>query len=147
MQNSLLPHVIAAKSNKSLSNEWLSFSSAQDRLFTSKSVGYMTYLRVELSRFRPGMNDFLVKVSTPKIDGEEKSNTLVVLRTSKEYSNPQGMERMAALVSQEMKKRGDKTHTWEGVDNKRIGKMMLQAIKIFSSNPNMELLRFSTDAV
>ena len=128
-------------------SDYLTFSQAKDSFFShSSGLPTLTYFRVELVRVRPGTSDFLLRVATPKYDKSQK-NTLVTLRSRKEMSKFEGAKGTARVLIREMKKRGDKSHKWETADEDHLAQMLTIPLKTFALNTQMELLRFSTEAL
>ena len=133
-------------------SDFLRFEMPEDKLFSgvSESAALLSYLRVELSRMRPGMADFLIRVSTPKLQAEDmakKSNVMVTIRGGKVYSTPEGAQKVATVIAKQMSTRGDDTHNWESADLEHLGNMLYGPLRFFSSNHSSTKLQFSTDAL
>lgn len=136
--------VIASSSDEASWSDFLLFSQKVDNLITSQS-GALTYLRVELARIRAGMNDYLIRVSTPKTAGSKP--IVVTIRGNKQFSTSQGAEKVAMVIAREMSTRGDKQHDWDKVNVEHLAKMIVNQLKFFTVHNQSTLLRFSTDAL
>lgn len=104
------------------------------------------YLRVELHRQRPGMNDFLLRAATPAKDGADPSS-LVTLRVHKSLANPDGCTRVATVLRDQMVNLKDTTHTWDNLDLAHLAKMLMNKLRFFAQNPDSEKLQFTTEAL
>lgn len=112
-----------------------------------EALPQLSYLRLELARVRSGMNDFIIRASTPTVKTAAKSNTVVTLRGNKSLAKLQGVNQLVELIASEMSTRGDKTHIWETVNKEHLIKMLYPTVRFFSTNPNLDLLRFTTEAL
>lgn len=113
---------------------------------TEDRIPHLAFLRVELSRLRPGMSDFLFKVSSPGPNPGSKP-TVVTLRADKNFAKLEGLVKAAKVVFREMQKREDKTHTWETADPTYLAKMLVNYCKFFVVNTSTDSLSFTTDAL
>ncbi len=128
-------------------NAYLQFTRDADRFFSeSDATPRLSYFRVELARIRPGMSDFLMRVSTPKYEEAQKS-IVVTLRGTKDMAKYDGALGASRVLIREMGKRGDKTHDWSTADEDHLAQMLAIPLKTFSLNPNIDLMRFSTEAI
>ena len=128
-------------------SEYLAFNlPAESHFSAALGSSTLSFFRVELARIRPGMSDFLMRVATPKYSKEDK-NTVVTLRGSKAMAKFDGARGAARVLIREMKKRNDKTHSWDNADEDHLAQMLSLPLKAFALNTNMELLRFSTEAL
>lgn len=132
-------------------SEFLRFEQRLDK-FNSMSaedtkMPRMSYLRIELARIRTGMNDYLLRVSTPRFKGDSKSNTIITLRGNKGLGNLQGCAKIAKTIADQMVKREDSTHAWGALDQDHLAKMLLPSLKFFTSNTSTDTLRFQTEAL
>lgn len=107
----------------------------------------LTYLRLELVRMRVGMGDYLMKVSTPKLSSDAKSNTVLTLRGSRRQASANGALGTAKVIIREMEKNGDKTADWTKVNPDHLARMIAPSLKFFSQNTASEQLQFSTEAL
>ncbi len=130
-------------------SDFLTFSRPID-IFTAKSAEdnvdfALTYLRVELVRLRAGMQDFLIRISVPKL-GSEK-NSIVTIRGNKSLASLEGGKKLASTFINEMKKRNNAAHNWDSVNVEHFAKMLIPQLKFFGINSNVELMHFSTEAL
>lgn len=125
-------------------------------LFNSKSLSddqegkpktpHLAFLRVELTRLRAGMSDFLFKVSAPGPTPGSKP-TVVTLRGDRNFAKLEGCTSAAKVVFREMEKRKDDTYTWSTADPAYLAKMLTNHAKFFVANINTDSLSFTTDAL
>lgn len=106
----------------------------------------LSYLRVECDRVRPGMGDFIIRVSSPKY-ASVKSNTVLSIRGDRRFTKFDEIRKFAGLVASEMARRGDKTFVWENLDVEHLANMVVGALKYFASNVNLKTIAFSTEAL
>lgn len=125
-------------------SDFIRFEQRVDNLVSSES-GALTYLRVELARIRAGMNDYLIRVSTPK--SATTKPIIVTIRGNKQFSTSAGAAKVASVIAREMSTRGDKQHDWDAVNIEHLGKMLVNQLKFFNQHNQSTLLRFSTDAL
>lgn len=111
-----------------------------------KAPPHLAFLRIELSRLRSGMSDFLFRVSSPGPNPGEKP-TVVTLRGGKEFAKFDGLAKAAKVIFREMKKREDKTHDWDAADPEYLARMLVNPCKFFVTNINTDTLGFTTDAL
>lgn len=141
-----MKHVFSEKP-ESLS-EFLRFEQPLDVLASQSAEQpdspLLTYLRLECNRPRNGMNDFIIRVATPKVEG---GNTIVSLRGGRSLAKADGGKRLAELIASEMKRRDDRTFNWSGINIPHLAKMLMVPIKVFASNTNMSLINFTTEAL
>jgi len=127
---------------------FLTFDRNKDRFVAEANVGpSLAFLRVELSRVRVGMTDYLMKVATPPLEGAEGTNTVVVLRCNRKQASHDGAKGAATVVIDEMKARGDNTFKWETADVDHLTAMIAAHLKFFSTNTSSDVLQFSTEAL
>lgn len=107
----------------------------------------ISFLRLELSRVRVGMSDYLIKVATPKSALGGKSNTVITLRASKRHGSASGILASAKVIIAEMLKKGDATTDWERVDPAHLARMISPPLKFFSGNTNADRLQYVTEAL
>lgn len=107
----------------------------------------ISFLRLEMSRVRVGMADFLIKVATPKSAMGGKSNTVITLRASKRQSSANGCLATAKVIIAEMLKKGDATTDWERVDPTHLARMIASPLKFFASNASADRLQYVTEAL
>jgi hypothetical protein len=132
-------------------SEYLTFSRKKD-LFVAESQDIVTapglaFLRVEMSRVRVGMADYLMKVASPKQATEKKSNTVIVLRGNRRQASSSGAISTARVIIEEMKKRGDMTTDWGSVKPEALARMIAPGLKFFSTMTGSEQLQFQTEAL
>lgn len=109
------------------------------------AVPYLAYFRVELTRVRTGMADFIMRVSCPKPDGSKP--TVVTLRASRDYGRPEAVEAAMKVVFNEMVKRGDTTFKWDKANAEYAAMMVFPYCKFFVINPGTDLINFTTEAL
>jgi hypothetical protein len=119
---------------------------AQSAESAEAPIPHLAFLRVELSRLRPGMSDFLFKVSSPGPTPGAKP-TVVTLRGERSFAKLEGLVKAANVIFKEMKKREDDTHAWDNADAEYLAKMLVNQCKFFILNLNTETLSFTTDAL
>lgn len=105
------------------------------------------YLRFELHRFRPGMSDFVIRVSSPQFDDVNRSNTKLSIRGSSELGKIEGAKKLALKIGQEMAGEEDDTHHWEKLNADHLAKMIVESFRYFTKFRNTETLRFQTEAL
>lgn len=108
--------------------------------FTSESISF-TYLRIELTRIRVGMTDFLIRV------GAAKSNTFITIRGGKKLGSKQENLALAKLIAKEFQSKKDESHTWDKTDVEHLANMMFPTLKFFTGNSHISQLKFSTEAL
>ena len=106
----------------------------------------LSYLRVECERVRPGMGDFIVRVSSPKY-ASLKSNTILSFRGDRRYAKFDEIRKFAKLVAAEMERRGDKTFVWPNLDVEHLANMVVGPLKYFATSLHLKTLAFSTEAL
>lgn len=146
------PKVIAT-SEKDISDfiawnqkEDLFAAQAADEKPAAASLLGLSFLRIELLRIRPGMADYLMRVSTPKTK-DTKQHVIVTLRGNKRQGTPSGAAGTARVIVAEMKKKEDKSHKWEGANTEHLAKMLLAPLKFFAVNTNCQKVLFTTEAL
>jgi hypothetical protein len=107
---------------------------------------HLAFLRVELTRLRAGMSDFLFKVSAPGPTPGSKP-TVVTLRGDRNFAKLEGCLSASKVVFREMKKRKDETYDWDKADPDYLAKMLVNGCKYFVLNVNTDTLSFTTDAI
>lgn len=132
-------------------SDFLKFSTGLDR-FTAKAnaelpIPDLSYLRVEMVRIRSGMSDFIVRLSTPRIANQVKSNTLLTLRANKSHGSPKGTKDMASTIAMEMTSREDSTHDWSTADVAHLATLIFPYMRFFVGNPATESMQFTTEAL
>jgi hypothetical protein len=106
---------------------------------------HLAYLRVEMTRLRTGMSDFLFKASA---EGRRNVKpTVVTLRAGKDFAKLDGCVSAAKVLFKEMDKRNDTTFKWEEADPEYLAKMIVNHCKFFVVNPNISTMAFTTDAL
>ena len=127
---------------------FLTFQRRPDLFVAEAATGpSLAFLRLELSRVRVGMADYLLKVASPVIKDAEGSNTIVVLRCNRRQATASGALGTAKVIIEEMAKRGDKTFKWESADAEYLASMIAAHLKFFSANTSSDVLQFSTEAL
>lgn len=107
----------------------------------------LSYLRVELSRMRVGMSDFILRVSSPRHENQVHSNTVVTLRANRSHGTTKGALLVAKTVTKEMQKRDDKTHTWDSTDTSHMAGLLFPYLRFFVQQTALENMQFTTDAL
>ncbi len=107
---------------------------------------HLAFLRVELSRLRAGMSDFLFRVSSPGPNPGSKP-TVITIRGDRSFGKQDGCEAAAKVIFKEMTKRNDKTFDWEKGNTEYLAKMLFNHCRFFVSNVNTDSLAFTTDAL
>lgn len=144
------PQVLTTKDDQPLS-DFLAFRTRID-LFQSLSedekdkTPHLAFLRVELSRLRAGMSDFLFKVSSPGPTPGSKP-TVLTLRGDRNFAKLEGCQSAAKVIFREMKKRKDSTYSWDAANPEYLAKMLINPTKFFVTNVNVDTLSFTTDAL
>jgi hypothetical protein len=110
-------------------------------------IPQLSYLRVELVRLRAGMSDFIIRLATPKVVNQVKSNTLVTLRANKTHGTIKGVGEISDVISTEMQKREDSTHKWDKADLTHLTKLLFPYLKFFVANTALETMQFTTEAL
>lgn len=110
-------------------------------------IPQLSYLRVELDRLRPGMSDYIVRVSTPKYDSEKKSNTVVSIRGNRNLAKYDSVKKLAEVIGKEMVEREDETHDWENLDAGHLADLLAGCLKFFSITTHADRLQFTTEAL
>lgn len=106
---------------------------------------HLAYLRIEMTRVRPGMADFIFRASSPGPDG--KTHTVVTIRANRDFGKPEGCDAAARVIFREMEKRGDTSHTWSKANVEYLGNMLFPYCKFFVTNPGADRLAFTTEAL
>lgn len=127
-------------------SDYLNYSSASDAFFSALGGPQLSYVRIELARIRPGMTDFLIRIATPRLEAKSK-NTIITLRGTRNMAKFEGVLGTAKVLFREMLKREDKSHDWEKADPEHFARMIAIPFKTFTLNTNLELLRFSSEAL
>ena len=105
------------------------------------------FLRLELHRFRPGMSDFVIRVSSPKFDEVNRSNTKLSIRGNNELAKVDGVKKLAEKIGQEMHKEEDDTHAWDKLNTEHLTKMLVEQFRHFVKFKHCETLCFQTEAL
>lgn len=111
------------------------------------AIPQLSYLRIELDRLRPGMADYIVRVSTPLYEGVEKSNTVVSIRGNRSLAKYESVKKLADVIAQEMRDREDATHNWDNCDVEHLADLLSNFLKFFSVTTNADRLQFTTEAL
>lgn len=114
---------------------------------SAEEMPQLSYLRLEVVRLRAGMSDFIVRLSTPKLPNQVKSNTIVTLRASKAHGAIKGVREIAQTIASEMEKREDSTHAWEKINLDHLTRMLFPYFKFFATNTALENMQFTTEAL
>lgn len=138
-------HIVVPELSCSPPSAFLLFAQDRDSLLQSSESSSLSFLRVEMVRIREGMSDFLLRVATPKFSGNR--TTVITLRLNRNHSKLDGASSTASVIAREMSSRGDTSFDWDSLDTEHLGKMLLPRIKYFSSDTQLTLLRFTTDAL
>ena len=141
---SSLPSVFQERYNNL--SPFMLFSTSEDSEEVQESM-QLSYLRVEFQRIRPGMQDYIVRVSTPKYNNVEKSNMVVSIRGNRALTKYERLKIMANTVKEQMLSRGDETFDWKNLDIEHLADMLVSPVKYFALNTNVTLLRFTTEAL
>lgn len=110
-------------------------------------IPQLSYLRVELDRLRPGMGDYIIRVSSPLYEGVENSNTVLSIRGTRGLAKYDHVKKLAALIGKEMLEKGDVTHKWESLDVEHLADLLAASFKFFSIATNTDRLQFTTEAL
>lgn len=110
------------------------------------SIPQLSYLRLELKRIRPGMSDFIIRVSTPKYDGWE-SNKVVSIRGNRSLVKYDSVRAAAKVIGEQMLAKKDATYTWDKLDVDSLADMLAGYFKYFAVNTNVELMQITTEAL
>jgi hypothetical protein len=111
----------------------------QDKMF------HLAYLRIEMTRVRTGMADFIFRASSPGPDG--KSHAVVTIRGNRDFGKPEGCDAAARVIFREMEKRGDASHKWSKANVEYLGNMLFPYCKFFVTNPGTDKLSYTTEAL
>ena len=117
------------------------------RAFLSFSATTLSHLRISLERMQPGMSDFIARVSTPAVEGTDKSGTIVSIRGNRALSKSEGVKKFAKVLVEELKEQGDTTYDWEGINLDHLTDLLFGTLKVFASNAAIIKMEFVTDAV
>lgn len=107
----------------------------------------LSHLRVSLERVQPGMSDFIVRSSTPSIEGNKKSGTVVSIRGNKSLVKYDGVKKLASVLAAELKDREDSTYDWSAVNLDHLSDMLFNTVKYFAANTTILRMDFVTNAV
>ena len=129
-----------------------SFKERQDaqvrgRTFLSFSATALSHLRISLERMQPGMSDFIARVSTPTVEGTDKSGTVVSIRGNRALAKSEGVKKFAKVLVEELKEQGDTTYSWEDINLDHLTDLLFGTLKVFASNASVIKMEFVTDAV
>lgn len=113
---------------------------------STEELPHLAFLRVELTRMRPGMGDFLFRISSPPPNPASKA-TVITLRGDRTFGRPEGVLAAAKVVVRELIRRKDITHDWRSCSPEYIASMLLGPCKFFVTTLGVDTLRFTTDAV
>lgn len=122
------------------------FSTSDDSEEMQESL-QLSYVRVEFQRMRPGMQDYIIRVSSPKYSNVEKSNTVLSIRGNRGLTKYERLKVLATTVKEQMVERGDATFDWKNLDVEHLTDMLVSPVKYFSMNTNLTLMRFTTEAL
>ena len=111
------------------------------------AIPQLSYLRVELDRLRPGMADYVIRVSTPLYEGVEKTNTVISIRGNRSLAKYESVKKLANVIAQEMLDREDSTHSWDNCDVEHLADLLANFLKFFSITTNADRLQFTTEAL
>lgn len=111
-----------------------------------EKMPHLAFMRIELTRLRSGMSDFLFRASSPGPTPGSKP-TIVTLRGDKSFGKLEGCVAAARVVFREMQSREDKTHTWDSADPTYLAKMIYPHCKFFVNSVNTDTLSMTTDAI
>lgn len=131
------------KEHKNKYPSFLSFS--LEEVVTDLDTNLLCFLRLQLIRARTGMSDYIVRVSTPNLDGSQA--TKISIRGGKAMAKSEGIQKLVSIIKEEMIQRQDKTFNWEALDQKHLLEMLLNQIKFFSINLNVDEIMFTTEAL
>ncbi len=131
-------------------SEFLRFERKQD-LFEARAADVLdpqlAFLRLEFFRARPGMQDYLIRVATPKSQNDKKTNTIITLHASRRQSSVAGIQGTARVIARTMAEKGDSSFDWSKVDMDNLTRMIAPAVKFFSANIAAEKLQWVTEAL
>lgn len=113
---------------------------------SSDGVPKLIDLKVELKRIRPGMSDFVIRVSTPKF-ASIKSGTVVSIRGDKSFASFTKVKELADFIGTSMEKYGDKCYNWQNLDTDHLANMLIGSLKYFVQRPNTETIQMVTEAL
>jgi hypothetical protein len=105
------------------------------------------YLNVELARLRVGMSDFIVRASTaggPKPEGDAK---IVSIRGGRSLIKYESCKKLCEMFGKEFASLNDEVLKWDRLDIEHLADMIYGKVKFFASNPSVERLQFSTEAL
>lgn len=122
------------------------FSASEDTEELQDSL-QLSYVRVEYQRMRPGMQDYIIRVSSPKYGNVERSNTVISIRGNRALAKYERLKVLATTVKEKMIERGDATFDWKNLDVEHLADMLVSTVKYFSANTNLTLMRFTTEAL
>lgn len=137
--------------NQKQHSDFLTFS-RKDDIFQAEAADItahgISFLRVEMARVRVGMNDFLMKVASPKsaISGG-KSNSIITLRCNRRQASSSGALATAKTIIAQMIQNGDSTADWAKIDADHLGRMLFPTLKFFATNTNTDRLSQVTEAL
>lgn len=106
----------------------------------------LTFVRVELERLRTGMQDFVVRVTTPTYENL-KSGTTITIRGVKQLSKLEACRDLAKIVASALQQRGDETFNWGAINVDHFTEMLYPFLKFFVIQSNSDTLRFTTEAL
>jgi hypothetical protein len=130
-------------------SNFLAFNTRLDKfgaMSESAEAPHLAFLRIELTRLRAGMSDFIFKASAPSPVPGAKA-TVVTLRGDKSFAKTEGLVAAAKVIFRELDKREDDTHEWTKADATYLANMMINHCKFFVINLNTDQLQFTTDAI
>ncbi len=139
---------VIAQPNHESHSEYLRFARKADSLFLGQAADGpgLSFLRLEFTRIRPGMADFLIRIATPVVD-PEKENTVVTVRASRKQASNAGAMGTAKVIQREMKSRGDASFNWDAVNLDHLARMIAAPIKFFATSINSESMQYATEAL
>lgn len=131
-------------------SEFLRFERKSD-LFEARAADsldpQLAFLRLEFFRARPGMQDYLIRVASPKNQLDKKTNTIITLHANRRQTSNGGIQGTARVIVRTMKEKGDTTFDWSKIDMDHLTKMIAPAVKFFSANIAAEKMQWVTEAL
>jgi hypothetical protein len=122
-------------------------SHSEESKMPKPDMPQLSYLRIELDRLRPGMADYIVRVSTPLYEGVDKSNTVLSIRGNRSLAKFEAVKKLADVIGKEMIEREDATHDWENFDSEHLADLIANFLKFFALTANADRLQFTTEAL
>ena len=140
--------------SESAASDYLLFKTRQDTVMqaslsedlAANPAVHFAYLRVELTRLRTGMSDFLFKVSAPSYNAEEKP-VVVTLKGDKSFGTFDGCVSASKVIFREMESRGSTVCNWGSANKEYLARMLEGPCKVFVQRTNIDSMSFTTDAL